>query len=169
MGVGMGHRCQHGIKQRQPRCHRQAVRIAVAVNALALHQLQHQIRLAAVADAGVQQVGDVRVREARQDLALAAKALRPGAADQRQVQQLDGHRCVEAAVFAPRPPHAATTTLADGCLQQVGAQALAGQAGLGQCRHAGMHGIRRCSAQKTTRLGLPAVGQQRRQRVGQRR
>jgi hypothetical protein len=72
----------------------------------------------------------VRVRQPRQDLPFAPEALGPRVPQQRQVQQLDGHRAFEAAVFAPRAPHAAAATLADRGFQHVGAQALSGQRGL---------------------------------------
>ena len=137
--------------------------VAVAVDALALHELEHQVGLAAVGHAGVEQVGDVRVRQPRQHLAFALEAQRAGAADQRRVQQLHRDGALEAAVGAAREPDAAGAALADGRLQRVGADALAGErAGrVVRCRGRG-------AGKELRVLGALGVGEQRREFAGER-
>ena len=84
-----------------------------------------KLGLTACGDPGVQKVSDVRMDEPGQDLALALEALGTCPAQQRQVQQLDRDGAVVTAVFTPRPPHTAATTLTQRHLQHVGAKALA--------------------------------------------
>ncbi len=69
----------------------------------------------------------MRVRQPRQDRALAAEALLAGAADEAQVQQLDGGAALEAAVAAPGQPHRPHPALSDLRLERVGPERLAGQ------------------------------------------
>ncbi|MEO8936065.1 MAG: hypothetical protein ABI277_09265 [Burkholderiaceae bacterium] len=69
------------------------------------------------------------MNDAGEDEAFAFEAQRAGATDQRQVQQLDGDRSVEAAVGTARPPHAAGAAGAQRCLDHVGADPLAAEVG----------------------------------------
>ena len=87
--------------------------VAVRVDVPALDELEHEVRLAGVRDAGVDQPGDVRMGEPREDGALAPEALFAAAADQRGVEQLDRDLAFEAAVAARRQPHAAHAAVAD--------------------------------------------------------
>ena len=64
-------------------------------------------------DAGVDQVRDVRMRQPGEDGAFAPEPLFAGAADQRDVEQLDGRAALEAAVAALGQPDAAHAALAD--------------------------------------------------------
>jgi hypothetical protein len=82
----------------------------MAVDGLAVHQLQHQVGLAAGGDAGVEQPRDVRVRQPRQDAAFALEALAGLGAVKPPVHQLDGGLAFVAAVAAPRQPHSNRTS-----------------------------------------------------------
>jgi len=110
--------------------------MAVLVDRLAVDVLQHQVGLRAVGhDAGVQQPRDVRVRQAREDAALALEARRVAVAEQARAQELDRDLALVAAVRAPRQPHGAHAAVADLAHQRVRAERLARQAaGLGQRR-----------------------------------
>ena len=112
MRVGMGHGGEHFVKQREACIDVQALQVAVAVDALAFDQFNHQIRLPTECHACIQQMRNVRVRQARQDVTLALETLRPGATQERQVQQFDGHRPFKAPVFPACTPHAARSALA---------------------------------------------------------
>ena len=74
--------------------------IAVRVEVQALDEFEHEIRLAGVRDAGIDQAGNVRMRQPREDRALAAESLFAAAADERRVQQLDRHLSFVAAITA---------------------------------------------------------------------
>ena len=89
------------------------VLVAIAVDGLAVDVLEHEIRLAGRRDAGVDEVRDVRVGEPGEDGAFAPESLFAGAADQRDVQQLDRRAAFEAAVAALGEPDAAHPALAD--------------------------------------------------------
>ncbi len=83
VGVRVGDRRQHVEEQPHARLDAQAPRVAVAVDALAVDVLEHQVRLAVRRDAGVDQLRDVRVAQPGEDAALAPEALlavaaRPG-------------------------------------------------------------------------------------------
>ena len=79
-------------------------------------------------DAGIDQAGDVRVREPGKDAAFALEALAAGAADQRALSSLTATSPAIAAVAAPGEPDAAHAALADRPLERVGAEVLPGQA-----------------------------------------
>ena len=81
--------------------------VAVAVDGLPVDVLEDQIGLAGRRDAGVDEVRDARMAEAREDGAFAPEALFAGAADQRDVQQLDRRAALEPAVAAFGEPDAA--------------------------------------------------------------
>ena len=125
----MRDRGQHVVEQRETLAHAEALLLAMEVDGFALHQLEHEIGLPAGRHAGVEQARDVRVRQARQDLAFALEALGRGAPEQRQVQQFHRDFAAVAPVVAPRPPHGAAPALPERRVQRVGAQALADQGG----------------------------------------
>ena len=107
--------------------HRQAEPVAVAVDALTVHVLQHQVALARFGDARVEQARDVRVVQPAQQLAFAGEAcLRAGIADG-QPHQLDGGQAVVQAIGAPRQPDLAHAAAADQAVDLPGAQPTAGQ------------------------------------------
>ena len=74
--------------------------VAVAIDALAVDVLEHEVGLAERRDAGIEEVRDVRMAQPRQDAAFAPEALLAVAADQAGVQQLDRGHALEAAVAA---------------------------------------------------------------------
>ena len=125
--VRLGHRRQNVVEQQETLFDAEPVNITMAVDGLALHQLQDQVGLATRGDTGIEQPGDVRVREPSQDRALALETQRARAADQRHVQQLDRHRPLEAAVGAARAPDTARAALAQQCFDDVGADLFADQ------------------------------------------
>ena len=99
--------------------------VAPAVDVLALDQLEHEIRLAARGDAGVEQLGDAGLAQAREDRALAPEPLLRVGVEQAAAQQLDGGVAFEAAVAAARAPDAAHAALADHLDQRPGADRIA--------------------------------------------
>lgn len=101
--------------------------IAVMVDARTLDQLEDEIRLAARSDPGVEHAGDVRVREPRQDPSFALEAKRAGAADEREVQQLDRDLAFEATIGATRAPDRAGSALTERRFEDVRADARARQ------------------------------------------
>jgi hypothetical protein len=96
--------------------------------------LEHQVRLAAGREPGVEQARDVRVREPREDAALALEAARAVAAHQCEIEQLDRRLPFVAAVAAAGEPDAAHAAVAKARLEGVAAErpafeALAGREG----------------------------------------
>ena len=85
----------------------------VAIDALALDVFEHQIRLAAGRDAGIDELRDVRVRAASRAPPLAHEPLLRRSPEQRRVQQLHGGAAFVAAVAAAREPHRAHATLTE--------------------------------------------------------
>ena len=81
IGVRVRDGRQHVEEQPHARLDVEAAVVAVAIDVLALDVLEHEIRLPAGGDAGVDQPRDVRVREAREDAAFAPEALLAVAAD----------------------------------------------------------------------------------------
>jgi hypothetical protein len=76
--------------------------------------------------AGVEQPGDVRVRQPRHDLPLAREALGAAGGEHARGEELDRHLAFVAAVGAARQPDAAHAAAAELAHQRVGADGLAG-------------------------------------------
>ena len=87
------------------------MRIAPAIDRIAVNVLKHQERLcvarAVTRHTGIKQCGNVRVRKARQQPRLPGKALTAVARQHIVVGQFHRGFAVEAAIAAPREPHAA--------------------------------------------------------------
>src|SRR5207253_8173117 len=87
------------------------VTIAEPIDVLAVDVFEDEIGLPRGGHAGIDQMRDVRMRQARQKAALALEAL-PAAAGERDAEELDGRMALEASVVAfgePHGPHAALT------------------------------------------------------------
>ena len=121
VAVGMRHRGQDVVEQREAPFDVEAALVAVAGDGLPGDEVEHQVRLPGRRHAGVDEARDVRVRQSRQDGAFALEPLAAGVAQHRPVQQLDGDEAADALVGAPRPPHAAAAALAEERLDHVAA------------------------------------------------
>ncbi len=99
--------------------------VAVLVDVPAGDVLEHQVRLSGARDAGVDQPGNVGMREAGKDGPFPLEAFSAGASDQLGVEQLDRRLTFESAVVPRRQPHAAHAAAADRLHQGVGADARA--------------------------------------------
>src|ERR1700751_1932492 len=104
--VGVRHWIEHPEKQVQSLSQRQLARGAVAIDALARHVLENQVRLPVLADAGIEQPGDGRVREPRQQARFVSDLLGSIPPETPTVEQLDGYAALELAIAATRQPHA---------------------------------------------------------------
>jgi len=122
-------------EQLQALGHRQVQVPGVVGDRLALHVVQGQVGLAVLADAGVEQAGDVGMAEAGQDLPLAVEALAQAGVAQAGAQQLQRDPALVEAVVADGQPDLAHAAFAQQPLQLVGADDLAG---LGR-EHGGVH------------------------------
>ena len=118
---------EHVEEQPDARGHVERALVAVAIDVLAAHVFEHEVRLADRRHARVDQAGDRRMRQAREDRAFTPEAIFTLAADQRRVQQLDRRVPFEAAVAAPRQPHRAHAAMTDRRDQRVGANLLSGE------------------------------------------
>jgi hypothetical protein len=136
---------------------------AMDVDRFTIDQLDHQVGLAARRQAGVEQGRDVRMDQAAQDGALALEPLGSRMADQRQVQQLDGHLTRCAWTLAHRVPHGARTTMSQRSLQDMGAELQSCQTRLGR----GCWGRSRLAGQEGGSAQLPIVAQQALELFGQ--
>ena len=99
------HGPQYLLKQLQARTDRQPMLVAVRGQRPADDVLEGKVRLPARCKAGVQQQGDVRMAQTREDLALARKTLLQIAAKRRQQRQLQRHFPFERTVDAVGEPH----------------------------------------------------------------
>ena len=110
----------------------------------ALHQFQHQVGLALL-HTGVQQAGDARVVQPRQDGAFTPEARGQVSAGQVGAQQLDGGLAVVQAIGPRCPPNLAHAPLAQGLHQPPGAKGVTRLvAGLGNL---GLVGLQRLPQQ----------------------
>ena len=123
LAVGVGDGVGQLQEQRQPRFQRLGG--AGLVDGDAVDILQHEVGQPAVADAGVQQRGDVRVRQARQGLAFLGEAVQHGLRVHAAAQQLDGGAAVVAAVGAAGLEDLAHAAAADEADDGPGPQPLA--------------------------------------------
>ena len=73
VGVGVRDRRQHVEEQADARLDAEPLVVAVAIDVLAVDVLEHQVGLPGARHAGVDQPGDVRVRQPGEDRALAAE------------------------------------------------------------------------------------------------
>ena len=62
------------------------MRVAVAIDRLALDQFEDEVGLAAIGDTRVQQARDIGMRELGENAALAAKSLGAAACNQREIE-----------------------------------------------------------------------------------
>src|SRR5687768_3515742 len=94
---------------------------------LAFDELEHEVWLTRVRDARIDQAGDVRMTEPREDDAFTPEPLLATPADQGGVEQLDRDLPFIAAVAAAAQPHAAHPALTDPRDERVGANDHAAQ------------------------------------------
>ncbi len=125
VGVGVRHAVEDIEEQAQPGLDRERVLVRVAIDGQAVDQLDDQVGLAGRRDAGIHQMGDARVLQPREDRAFAAEPLLAGAADQREIQQLDGGTALEAPIAPLGEPDAARSAFAEWLEEAVGANDLA--------------------------------------------
>jgi hypothetical protein len=106
--------------------------IAVLVNALAVDVFENEIRLACFGDPGVDEFGDVWIRQESEDSTFAAEAAFAGLAEEGDVEELQCDGALKPAVDAPRKPDASHSALANVRLDAKGADDLAGECGRGR-------------------------------------
>ncbi len=123
--VGRMHGGTHAAEERQPFLERQAMPVAVQVDAFAVHVLHDEIRDAVAGRAAIEQAADVAMVEARQDLALGAQPVVIRAAHEAGPHQFHGNLM---AVFADAlgEIHVAHAAAAEPATQLPGAEHLAG-------------------------------------------
>src|SRR5690606_21935315 len=100
--------------------------IRMTIDALAVDVFEHEVRLTARRDPGVDQLRDVRMLQLREHRSFAHEPLLGRPTEQRRVQQLDRRPGFVTAVAAVREPDLAHATLADALLERVRADAGAG-------------------------------------------
>ncbi|CAM4072987.1 hypothetical protein ROSA5918_21850 [Roseateles saccharophilus] len=165
----MGHGRQHVEEEADAGRDVQRLLLAVLVDGQALDILQHEIGLAAVVHAGIQQPRDMRVRKPAEDLALAGEAGRATAAEHAGAEELDRNVALEAAVGPARQPNRAHAAPAQFALQHIGPDVQAGQVGrLIGCRQRVDDGACRRRVQEALHVQRRIVGQQGLEPVGQR-
>ena len=76
VGMRVGDRGQHVEEQTKAVRDREPRGVAVAIDVLTAHVLQHQVGRSEWRDAGVVQARDMRMRQSSQDASLAGEALR---------------------------------------------------------------------------------------------
>ena len=133
--MGVRHRGEELQEEREPGVGRQALLVAEEVQPGAVHVFEHQIGVARVGHAGIDEATDAGMGEPRERAAFPAEPLRDGVARQRVAQQLDGDFGLVAPVDPPAQPHAAHAALSERTHQQVRTDAGArGRRGLEQSR-----------------------------------
>jgi len=135
--VRVGHRLEHREHQGEALRGREPVAIAVLIDGLAVDELHHEVRSAFVGFTGVEQVPDVRMLEAGEDLALVNEALGPlGHVALRFVEDL--HRDLAPKLRIPRGVDDAHASGADSTYRP-------------SVRGAGRSSVVRASSETTTR------------------
>src|SRR5437667_3381677 len=128
IGVGLCDGGQHAEDEADARVEVQPALFAIAVDRLALHVFEDEIRLSGRGDAGIHELRDMGMDKAAEELALAPEPLLAFAAvpaAQGNVQELDGDEPVEAAVASLRQPHGPHSAFADLGKELVGADSFA--------------------------------------------
>jgi hypothetical protein len=129
-------RLRNGEDQPDARCEIGADALAPGVDRLALHELQYEIRPPVRRDPAVEKAGDVRMLEARQDLALAQEAAQHRVRVHAALEELERHRLLEVTVGALGLPDLAHAAAPEKPLQAIGPDAVAwrsrGAAGSGR-------------------------------------
>ncbi len=105
----------------------EVVRVAVAIDRLALDQLEDEVGLTALGDTRVEQASDIGMRELGENAAFAAKSFGAAACNQREIEKLDRHPACEAAIAAMGQPHAAHFPLAQRGVERVAADNTTGE------------------------------------------
>jgi hypothetical protein len=122
--VGVLHRCGNAVEKREPRAQREPVARDVLEQRHAVDVLHHDVRLAVVGLAAVEQMRDVGMVELRQDLALLAQAALP-VLGRKAADQLDRDALLEAAVGAFGKQHRTHAAGAEFAQHAPGAEARA--------------------------------------------
>ena len=128
VGVGVSYRLQHVEKQPDTRFDTELAAIAVAVDVVALNVLEDEIGLSGLRYSGIDQFGDIRVRQTAENDAFALESFLAGSPDQREFEKLHRYFSLKPRVVSFRQPDAAHTALADLRYQSVRPQCLTGQA-----------------------------------------
>src|SRR5439155_18067707 len=103
--VSVLHRQQDLAKQRDAFAQGQAAAVAEARDRLAFDIFEREPGLPVLRDAGVEQPGDVRVTQARENVALAVEAHRERLAAGPRIRQFHRHLALERTVVALSQPH----------------------------------------------------------------
>ena len=91
MLVGKLHGFANAHEQRDPLGHGKTLLFTEAMDGNSIHVLHHQVQVALGGDAAVQQAGNVRMLQLRQNLPFLAKSFPKQIGGQRQVDKFDGH------------------------------------------------------------------------------
>ncbi len=124
--VRIFHRLAHLEEQPQPLGDALAAGGGVGGDRHAFDELHGEVRDAVVAGAAVEQPGDVRMLEPRQDLTFVAEALEELGRPRREGRHLEGDALGERAVVALGLEHHAHSAAADLADHPVGPEACAG-------------------------------------------
>ena len=104
----------------------EAARVAELVDRLAVDVLEHEERLSTRRHAGVEELGDLRMRQSRENSAFGLES-RLTMLGERQVEKLDRRQAFEAPVAAFGEPDAAHATVPDRRFERVRPKFLAGE------------------------------------------
>lgn len=101
------------------------MRVAPAVDALALDEFEDQVALAGRQQTGIEQLGDVRMVEPAEHPTLAREALVGDGVRTGQAHELDRRATVVQAIGSACQPDVAHAAAADQAFDQLGAEAVA--------------------------------------------
>ena len=129
--VRVGHGVEHVEKEADARRDVEPLAVAVPVDRFALDVLEDEVGLATRRDPGVDQVGDVRMGEPREDRPLASETRFAGPSEEGERQELHRGDPFESPVASPRQPDRSHPSLAERRLERVGAEPLTGECRVG--------------------------------------
>ena len=112
-------------KRRTRALHIELVLVAIPIDRFAINVFEDEIRLAIGGNAGIEEVGNVRMRKPAKDAAFAFESFFSRAPGERNVHELHRSLPLEPAVAATREPDAAHSALANLRNQGVGTKCLA--------------------------------------------
>src|ERR1700685_2166157 len=98
IGMGVGHCRQHIQKEADARLHVELMLVAILIDRFAVNIFEDEIRLAIGGNAGIEEFGNMRMREPTKDAAFAFESFFRRAPGQRDVHELYRSLSLEPAV-----------------------------------------------------------------------
>ena len=118
-------RARNLLNERHALCERGVCARAMRINAFAFDEFECKPRPPVWLNARIENAGDIRVLQTRENVSLKQHAIMPTARISDEIRKLQSNTSLQPAVAAMRAPHACAATFAEQCVERVGADPLA--------------------------------------------